>query len=219
VRATCVPASGTAATTSTTASDTHAGRLRHRPQRRSFGIDNAVCRPLGTDPASVAAAAAALLDNPHPLVPSASAVWLRPGYDTGALIDWRAALPQATEIGPLPEQAAADAWARERTLGLIEKFPVDISPELVLASALATRVSWQQPFDIAPASTLGPDSAWATRLTRVLHSPEYGHRTYIATTKRAGDVIVHVAQVGWFGRGPAGPVRGLGRCCPGCFGR
>jgi hypothetical protein len=32
---------------------------------------------LGTDPASVAAAAAALLDNPHPLVPSASAVWLR----------------------------------------------------------------------------------------------------------------------------------------------
>lgn len=128
-------------------------------------------------------------------MPSASALWHRPGYDTAGLSDWRATLPRATEIGPLPEQAAADAWARERTLGLIEKFPVDLSPEvvLVLASALATRVSWEEPFRIAPASTLGPDSAWATRLTRVLRSPEYGHRAFIATTKRAGEVIVHVA--------------------------
>jgi hypothetical protein len=160
---------------------------------------------LGTDPPTAAAAAAALLDAPHPLVPSASAVWLRPGYDTSGLIDWRAALPRATEIGPLPEQAAADAWARERTLGLIEKFPVGLSPEvvLVLASALAARVSWEQPFGVAPASTLGPDSAWATRLTRVLRSPEYGHRSFIATTKRAGDVIVHVAPAASGGSGSA----------------
>jgi hypothetical protein len=159
------------------------------------GTRDELVEVLGTDPTTAAAAAAALLDNPHPLVPSASAVWHRPGYDTTGLSDWRATLPRATEIGPVPEQAGADAWARERTLGLIEQFPVDLSEAvLVLANALATRVSWAEPFRIAPASTLGPDSVWATRLTRVLRSPEYGHRAFIATTKRAGDVIVHVAQ-------------------------
>lgn len=151
---------------------------------------------LGADVTTAAAAAAALLDNPHPLVPSATAVWHRPAADTGGLSGWRATLPRATEIGPLPEQACLDSWARERTLGLIEQFPLRLSPAvlLVLASALATRVSWQEPFEVAPASALGPGSAWATRLTRVLRTPEHGHTSYIAMTKRAGDVIVHVSR-------------------------
>ncbi|NED56424.1 hypothetical protein G3I24_36765, partial [Micromonospora aurantiaca] len=79
---------------------------------------------------------------------------------------WRAALPEDTERGALPDQAALDAWARERTGGLIDRFPVDVTPDtlLVLANALATRVSWADPFDTAPGAELGAGSAWSGRL-------------------------------------------------------
>jgi hypothetical protein len=151
---------------------------------------------LGMDAMRAATAAAALLDNPHPLVPSATAMWHRPGYDIGGLSRWKATLPRATEVGPLPDQASLDAWAREHTLGLIERFPLQMSPAVVLAlaSALATRVSWEEPFEVVPAGELGPHSSWAGRLTRALRTPEQGHTSYIATTERAGDVIVHVAR-------------------------
>ncbi|MGC5022576.1 hypothetical protein [Micromonospora sp. DT47] len=150
---------------------------------------------LGTDADAAAATAAALLDRPHPLVPAATAVWHRPGYDTG-LADWRAGLPRATATGPLPEQAELDAWAREHTLGLIERFPLTVSPRVVLAlaSALATRISWADPFDLAPAGALGAGSAWAGRLEQVLRTPARGHRAWIASAGAAGDVAVHRAS-------------------------
>ncbi|SCL27907.1 hypothetical protein GA0070624_3590 [Micromonospora rhizosphaerae] len=151
---------------------------------------------LGMDVDSAAAAATALLDRPHPLVPSATAVWHRPGYDTENLAEWRAGLPQRTTTGPLPDQAALDAWAREHTLGLIERFPLTVSPKvlLALASALATRISWAEPFDLAPAAGLGAGSTWAGRLDRVLRTPGRGHRGWIASTSSAGDVAVHAAE-------------------------
>ncbi|SIM62734.1 hypothetical protein [Micromonospora cremea] len=150
---------------------------------------------LGTDLTSAAEVARALLDAPHPLVASATALWHRPGQGDGGSTDWRAALPATTEVGPLPDQAGLDAWAREHTLGLIEKFPLRVGPDVVLAlaSALATRISWADPFEIADAGALGPGSAWAGRLRRVLRSPRRGHRGAIVSTARAGDVIVHAA--------------------------
>lgn len=48
--------------------------------------------------------------------------------------------------------------------------------------------------DLVPARELGPASAWAGRLTRVLRSVPY-HVQYIATTDRVGDVAVHSAFV------------------------
>ncbi|MFG2011164.1 hypothetical protein ACGFNF_19070 [Micromonospora sp. NPDC048868] len=150
---------------------------------------------LGTDVEAAATAADALLAAPHPLVPSATAFWHRPGVGTHGLDGWRAALPASTATGALPDQAALDAWAREHTLGLVEGFPLKVSPRvlLVLASALATRVSWAAPFEVAPGGALGPGSAWAGGLRRVLRSPEYGHRCWIADTARAGTVAVHAA--------------------------
>jgi hypothetical protein len=66
---------------------------------------------------------------------------------------------------------------------------------LALATALATRVSWEEPFDVAPATGLGPASAWAGRLTTVLRTPSgSGHEQYVAATARAGDVAVHTAR-------------------------
>ncbi|MGC4857398.1 hypothetical protein ACLQ24_29560 [Micromonospora sp. DT4] len=150
---------------------------------------------LGTDLAGAADLARVLLDAPHPLVASATALWLRAGRPVDAPAGWRATLPAATEVGTLPDQAGLDAWAREHTDGLIETFPLKVSPDVVfaLASALATRISWAEPFDVADARALGPASAW-TDLRHVLRSPGHGHQGAIVATERAGDVIVHAAR-------------------------
>ena len=77
---------------------------------------------LGATADDAAARAAALLSDPHPAVSAAAAVWdrmLGPTFD-----DWARDLPAVIERGPVPSQADADAWARERTLGMIEEFPL-----------------------------------------------------------------------------------------------
>ena len=61
---------------------------------------------------------------------------------------------------------------------------------LLLATALATKVSWHAPFDLAPGARL---AGWGVE--RVLATPEDGHyhESFVATT-RAGDVAVHTAR-------------------------
>jgi len=156
---------------------------------------------LGCDVATAAAAATALLTRPHPLVGAAAAFWVRPYAVTDALRHWRDSLPEQVETGDIPSQQAGDAWARRHSLGLIDRFPLALTPEVlwVLASALATRVSWRFPFTLAPAADLGADSPWSTALTQVLRTPYHdpgfspGHRQFIAATHRAGEVAVHIA--------------------------
>lgn len=164
------------------------------------GTHQELADALGTDVDAATELARALLSAPHPLVASASAVWERQPFE--GLAGWRAGLPERTQRGPLPDRAALDAWAREHTGGLIDRFPLDATPEtlLILASALATKVSWADPFQVAPAERLGAGSAWAGRLHRVLRTPPWGHRCWVAGTGRAGDVVVHAA--------PARPVAG-----------
>ncbi|MEU1761932.1 hypothetical protein ACFYPF_23110 [Micromonospora sp. NPDC005223] len=156
------------------------------------GADRAaLAEAVGPDPDDAAAEARALLAAPHPMVAAATALWER--VPVPELAAWRATLPEATERGALPGQAALDAWARERTDGLIDRFPVDVTPDtlLVLANALATRVSWADPFETAAGTELGTGSAWSGRLSRVLRTPPFGHRCWVAATDRAGDVAVH----------------------------
>jgi hypothetical protein len=154
---------------------------------------------LGCDVPAATAAAADLLANPHPLVAGAAAVWTAAGFGgTAEFRRWLAELPASVGTGELPGQPALDAWAREHTFGLIDAFPVDIGRAvLVLATALATKVSWEMPFGLAPASALGSASPWARELSRVLHTPTgpgaRGHVQFIAATQDAGDVIVHGA--------------------------
>jgi hypothetical protein len=149
---------------------------------------------LGCDAGEAAAVAAGLLEAPHPVVGAAAAVWNRAGAgDPG----WLAGLPDSVERGPIPSQAEADAWARERTFGLIERFPLTITDEvyLLLATALATKVSWDCPFEVRPAAALGEASPWAGLVERVLVSPEHpGHSAFVAATEQAGDVGVHVGR-------------------------
>ena len=154
---------------------------------------------LGCDADSAARYAADLLEHPHPVVGSAAAVWTLAGMRLREHFErWRDALPSAVARGDLPAQAELNAWAREHTLGLIDRFPLDSEGAwLVLASALATRVSWQRPFTLAPASELGGASAWSGTLQRVLRTPDPqrgpGHRQFIAADVGAGDVAVQAA--------------------------
>ncbi|MGH9094185.1 MAG: hypothetical protein ACRDXE_03395 [Acidimicrobiales bacterium] len=153
---------------------------------------------LGVDPETAAALAGRLVADPHPLVAAAAAVWTRPGWDTEALRAWKTALPAAVETGDIPSQGELDAWVRRHTLGLIVRFPVEITPQvmLLMATALATKVSWARPFDLAPGSALGPSSPWSTRLGQVLRAPvgDPRHVQFIADTAGAGMVAVHAAR-------------------------
>jgi len=149
---------------------------------------------LGVDLATARTAAEALLTDPHPAVLSAAALWLR-DPPTPAVADWIAALPSTVTTGELPGQAALDAWAERKTLGLIRKMPATVDPTtlLLLATALATKVSWVRPFQLAPAARLGSATPWAAAVSEVLVTPDdaEGHGAYVATVPGIGEVAVH----------------------------
>ncbi|MFI8238262.1 serpin family protein [Streptomyces sp. NPDC085866] len=87
--------------------------------------------------------------------------------------EWRAGLPAGT-YGVFGEdlvtaQERLDAWAAERTGGLVERMPVTLTREarMVLASALTLRTDWRQPFT---ETMLRPDSGpWQGRSLLGLH--------------------------------------------------
>jgi hypothetical protein len=108
-------------------------------------------------------------------------------------------LPVPIERGTIPSKAALDEWTAKRTLGMIREFPVDVSPrtDIVLATALATRVKWLKPFWSVPSSELNGSQPceWSRRVKRVLRTPgPFGHAQFIAATERAGDVCVHTVS-------------------------
>lgn len=79
-------------------------------------------------------------------VSAAIGAWVRPDLELRA--EWVRAMP-AGSVGELGAQAALDDWAREHTDGLIERFPLQITPEtaFAVATALVARTRWTQPFD------------------------------------------------------------------------
>lgn len=75
--------------------------------------------------------------------------------------EWRERLPSGT-FGELAGDAAVDQpvldrWARDRTRGLIERFPVQSGPELMLtlATALTLHTTWPQKFTDEPLTPSG----------------------------------------------------------------
>jgi len=149
---------------------------------------------LGVDLPGAHEAVTTLLEDPHPAVLSAAALWLAESA-TPAVEAWLAALPASVETGPLPSPADADRWADEHTLGLIKTFPVEITGAtlLVLATALATKVTWVGEFDLVPAARLGSASPWRDLVDQVLETPRHGHEAFIARVPAIGDVAVHTA--------------------------
>src|ERR1700756_4448755 len=117
----------------------------------STGTDrDTLTEVLGCDAGNAARAAADLLAHPHPVVASAAALWRSSGLELSpGFARWRSELPPQVTVGDLPGQAGLDRWVREHTFGLIDRFPLSAEGMyLVLASALATKVSWTVPFDL-----------------------------------------------------------------------
>lgn len=139
--------------------------------------------------------AAFLADRPS-AVRVAIAVWVAAGESSPELARWLDHLPDGVESGAMPSREEADAWVKRETLGLIRSLPVSIDEltRVVLASALATHVSWEEPFGLVDASEhMAQDTRWRGAVSRMLWDGHPDGRALIARTERAGEVAVHLA--------------------------
>jgi hypothetical protein len=122
---------------------------------------------LGCDPDDAFAAATGMLHQPHAELVLGAAAWHDADHATRPLLEFLRHVAAHADTGPMPSQAAADAWASERTLGLIDRFPLELDERVVvvLATAIATKVSWDLPFLLVPADSaqLPGDPAFAGR--------------------------------------------------------
>jgi hypothetical protein len=100
---------------------------------------------MDADTAAQAATEVLAALDASPDIAAAIGTWTRPRIELHEW--WRAHVPAAS-IGELTTRAALDAWARERTGGLIEHVPIELTDDvlLVLATALLLRTSWTDPF-------------------------------------------------------------------------
>lgn len=78
-------------------------------------------------------------------VAAALGVWVR--RDIALRERWVRALPADT-VGTLTGQADLDAWASGHTGGLIDRFPLTVTPDtlLTLATAVVAKTAWREPF-------------------------------------------------------------------------
>jgi Serpin (serine protease inhibitor) len=139
---------------------------------------------LGCPIETARALATRLLDSPYRALRVGLALWHSPEVETPRFDAWRQGLPSTAECGPIPTPDEANAWVRAATDGQIHAFPVPITQltRVLLTSALATRIKWSQPFEIASAQRLGA-SPWARTLRTVLYERCPGA---IAHTEAAG---------------------------------
>ncbi|MCJ0869424.1 serpin family protein [Streptomyces sp. AP-93] len=121
---------------------------------------------------------------------AATGVWAR--RDLPLEEAWSARLPAGTRSvltgDEDADRKALDAWAAERTGGLVEQMPVEVGPhvDLVLASALALNLTWEQPF--------------SERRVQPPHGPWTGRSLRGLAVTHALPERIRVA------RGPSGPV-------------
>jgi hypothetical protein len=138
----------------------------------------------------------AFMADPPTALHAAIALWVAVDDATADLSAWTRGLPDEIESGFMPTPAQADAWAARETLGLIRHFPakIDKDTRIVLASALATKVKWEVPFDVVPAAQhYGSASPWKGAVSRLLWDKDAAHRAMITRTEAAGLVAVHLA--------------------------
>jgi hypothetical protein len=140
---------------------------------------------------------ARFMASPPPALVSAIAVWVSVSDATNELAKWVRGLPAEVESGYMPTQGQADEWTQTRTLGLIKSFPLDLNAgvRVVLASALATKVSWRSPFDLVSADEhLAQTSPWRGAVEELLWDAVPDHATMLTHTRAAGLVAVHRAR-------------------------
>ena len=150
---------------------------------------------LGCSPAEAISLLRAFMEDPPAALCAAIAVWFRAGGSATRIREWSAALPQTVETRRLPTAEAADEWARRHTLGMIEQFPIAIDEftQLVLASALATKVTWQEPFEVVGSAPYLQSTPWEGVVKDLLYDASPQRPSMLTTTTAAGVVAVHAA--------------------------
>jgi hypothetical protein len=138
------------------------GRLTARWIAALPGEDSTVISGLGVQP--LLAILAELADEPAhtelaeaageryggllqaPELRMALGLWTRPWLELQPGVD-RFLPPEVR--GVLTDEAALDAWVVKHTDGLLERMPIDLTPDvvLVLASALVLKTEWELPFN------------------------------------------------------------------------
>lgn len=130
-----------------------------------------------------------LLANPHPALKAAAAVWARQGVLNREGEDFLAGLSPDVGQAEYPSQEEADAWASNKTNGMVPNFPLKVEDlHFVLASALAAEVSWIKPYSFADSADLG--GAFGARIERCLTT----WSASIFDTTAAGRVVAHWAS-------------------------
>ena len=107
-----------------------------------------------------------------------------------AFIKWLKSVSGVMTVdSKIPEQKVLDEWAEEKTLGLIKKFPmiVDRLTVFLLATVLATKISWVDEFEVIE-NELMPE--WGTK--KILKSPTE-HQKWVEGTDK-GTFGVHTAR-------------------------
>jgi len=155
----------------------------------------AIEEALGCTAAEATTLLSRFLKAPPPALHSALALWVRSADRTSPLVDWSSTLPPQVKRGPIPSQKVADAWADRHTMGLINRFPLITEvTRLVLASALATKVTWQERREVVSAAEhVRSSSPWADRVQNVLLDRSPVVPFMLARTEAAGVVAVHFA--------------------------
>jgi hypothetical protein len=107
-----------------------------------------------------------LLSSDHPAVSSAIKAWLNPDSLTSddSLQNWQKEVREYCPIDvKIPTSEELDSWVKDKSLNLIEEFPVDIDPEWfkgLFATVIATDVEWDEPLKIVPDNKLS--AQWDT---------------------------------------------------------
>lgn len=95
-----------------------------------------------------------LLSSEHPAVFSAIKAWLEPGSlsSDASLLGWQQEVKDYCPIDvKVPTKDELDSWVKDKSLDLIQEFPVSIDPSWfkgLFATVIATDVEWEVPLDV-----------------------------------------------------------------------
>jgi len=130
-----------------------------------------------------------LLNTTPEVINTAAALWVDELYSRYPFItEWLDSFKDGVTFDKkIPSQAVLDQWASDETYGLIKEFPLEVKPDtkLIIATAIATKISWIKEFTSVENKDL---AIWNTK--RILKADD-DHKQFLAKTED-GLFAVHI---------------------------
>lgn len=112
----------------------------------------------------------------------------------GSVQNW---IKAAAGVGDIevktPTEEELNAWAKEKSLGLIETFPLKVDPSrfvALFATMLATKIDWETPFEVTPNEAM--ESTW--KQEKFLLEPDRQGRNVSFYEDETGLYAIHEAM-------------------------